>query len=190
MGRAKALGIAPEWMAVDRTSIGLGTYSHLAKYWGDCLGIAWNEKATERKILMEDKEGASAQCDGVMSEMWWAFRRWLDPICNAILINPIIPPQPINTQFTTRRFSSGKGKGIKVESKEVYKARNNVSPDEADSIIMLVHLVRQKGTIIPGLMEQSVPNKETGGDVDWRPALPVAYASIETEDSITPDGED
>jgi hypothetical protein len=164
IGRAKMLGITPEWTAVDKTSIGLGTYSHLNKVWGPVLGVAWNEKATEGKILSEDKEGADKQCDGVMSEMWWALRRWLDPRCSAILINPIIPTQPIHTQLTSRRFKNGKN-GIKVEAKEEYKARNSgKSPDEADAIVMLVHLVRKNSDVLPGLVEQSQAKRDQPDD--------------------------
>lgn len=188
MAKAKMMGIKPEWLAVDKTSIGLGTYSHLAQYWGDVFGISWNEKSTERKILMEDREGADKQCDGVMSEMWWAFRRWLDPVVNAILINPIIPTQPINTQLTSRRFSAGgKGKGIKVESKEVYKARNQVSPDETDSMIMLVHLVRKNSSVIPGTVEQQEAPK---GDNGIKYETVKNMKSIENDDSICLDGRD
>jgi hypothetical protein len=188
MHRARQLGIAPEWMGVDKTGIGFGTHSHLAKYWGDVVGIAWNEGATESKIMAEDKEGADKQCDGVMSEMWWAFRRWLDPTCCAVLINPIIPTQPLNTQLTSRRYSpGGRGKGIKVESKEVYKARNQHSPDEADAIIMLVHVVRQRGNVLPGLVEQQAPKKGES-DLEWQQASKMGFT--EADDSISVDGRD
>lgn len=188
MAKAKMQGIRPEWLALDKTSIGLGTYSHLAMYWGEVFGISWNEKSTERKILMEDQVGANEQCDGVMSEMWWAFRRWLDPSCNAILINPIIPPQPINTQFTSRRYSNGgKGKGIKVESKEIYKARNQVSPDEADSIIMLVHVVRKNSDVIPGLVEQQEAPK---GASQIQYETVKMMKSIDSDDSISLEGDE
>jgi hypothetical protein len=120
IGKCKMLGVKPEWLAVDKTGYGFGVHGHLVKVWGPAFGIAWNEKATERKILAEDTEGADKQCDGVMSEMWWALRKWLAPECCSVLINPIIPQQPIHTQLTSRRFKHG-SKGIKVESKEEYK---------------------------------------------------------------------
>lgn len=165
MGRCRMLRITPEWLSVDKTGMGLGVHSHLVKVWGAVLGIAWNEKSTERKILAEDVEGADKQADGVMSEMWWAFRRWLSPECRAIMINPIIPSNPIHTQLTSRRYKHGT-KGIKVEQKEDYMARNGGnSPDEADALVMLVHVVRKNSDIIPGLVEQqdskgSVNNKD------------------------------
>ena len=160
MARCKNLYIKPEWVAVDKTGYGFGTWSHLQKVFGPVCGISWNEKATERKILSEDQAGADKQADGVMSEMWWAFRRWLDPVCKAILINKIIPTSPIHTQLTSRRYKHGKN-GIKVEPKEEYVARNKHSPDEADSMIMLLHVVRVNSDVIPGLVEQQNPSKES-----------------------------
>lgn len=189
MGKCKMMKISPEWVAVDKTSIGLGTHSHLMKVWGDVHGIAWNELATEGKILSEDKEGADKQCDGIMSELWWAFRRWLDPRCTAILLNPIIPTQPLHTQLTHRRYGHGK-RGIKVEPKDAYKARNGRSPDEADALMMLVALVRKNSDVLPGLVEQSQPRREETMDqeIQFRPVSKIP--SIESDDSISLDGEE
>jgi hypothetical protein len=189
MGRAKMLHISPENVVVDKTSIGLGTYSHLQKVWGDVFGIAWNEKATPGKILSEDKEGADSQCEGVMSELWWAFRRWLDPRCCAIIINPIIPTQPIHTQLTNRRYRHGKN-GIKVESKDEYKSRNaGKSPDEADALMMLVGLVRKNSDVLPGLVEQSQKQSQHNDDGEETRFIPLKQMkNSEEEDSMTPDG--
>lgn len=184
MGRCKELGIKPEWVAVDKTGYGFGTWSHLIKVWGDVFGISWNEKATERKITAEDQEGADKQVDGVMSEMWWAFRRWLDPRMTAVLINPIIPTQPLHTQLTSRRYKHG-SRGIKVESKEEYKVRNQKSPDESDSIIQLVHLVRKNSDIIPGLVEAQVPRKDITSSSGMRWISVGKWENTEADDSIS-----
>lgn len=186
MGRCTMLGITPDHLALDKTSIGLGTWSHLKKVWGDILGISWNEKATGGKILAEDQSGASDQCDGVMSEMWWAFRQWLNPACRAILISQIIPQQPIHTQLTSRRFKNGK-KGIRVEPKEEYKARNNSSPDEADALVMLVHLVRQISDVLPGLVEQTKGQGQKGDpNIVFQKVSDME--NLDVDDSISLDG--
>lgn len=187
MGKCKMLRIPPNWVIIDKTSIGLGTYSHLKNVWGDVMGVSWNEKATEAKIMSEDNDGADKQCDGVMSEMWWAFRRWMDPNTRAILINPIVPAHPIHTQLTSRRYKTGK-RGIKVEPKEEYKARNaQVSPDEADALVMLVHAVRLRGDVLPGLVEEQGPGKQDGTDgIRFYPVK--AFTSVDTDDSLGMDG--
>lgn len=188
IGRARMLKISPEWLAIDQTGYGFGVAGHLKKVWGDIFGIGWAEKATGGKIVAEDVAGAEEQCSGVMSEMWWAFRRWLDPACNAVLINPIIPPQPINTQLTARRYRNGKAGKITVESKDEYKARNQHSPDEADSMIMLIHLVRRRSDVLPGLVEQQQASKPEAGGIAFHAAS--KFHSIESDDSISGDGVD
>lgn len=187
--RCSQLGVSPEHCGVDRTGIGQGTYDHLRGVWGDVLGISWNEKATETKILAEDTDTAYKQCDGIMSEMWWAFRRWIDPTVRAILINPIIPPQPLHTQMTSRQFSTGKN-GIKVESKESFKARNQKSPDEADSVIQLCHVVRSFADVLPGMVERSKATPERREE--WAPVFvtPAKQESTEEHDSICEDAEE
>lgn len=188
MGRCKMLRIDPDHVAVDKTGYGFGTWSHLCKVWGDVLGIAWNEKASELKILAEDQNGADKQCDGIMSEMWWAFRRWLDPSCRAVLINPIIQPQPLHTQLTSRRYRTG-AKGIKVEAKEEYKSRNQNSPDEADAVIMLLHLIRQTSDVIPGLVEHQ-NNRPEPGQTHIKLYSMKNYVNVEADDSISSDSTD
>jgi hypothetical protein len=186
MGKCNMLRITPENVVIDKTGIGFGTCSHLQKVWGNIFGVGWNEKATEGKILAEDKEGANSQCDGVMSEMWWAFKRWLDPTAKAVLINPIIAPQPIQTQLTTRRYKTGKN-GIKVEPKEEYKARNQASPDESDALVMMVHLIRRIGDVLPGLSEQSKSSDEKGS-IKFYSVKDMQ--SIDSDDSISLDGQE
>jgi hypothetical protein len=120
--------------------------------------------------------------------MWWAFRRWLDPSCRAILINPIIPPQPLHTQLTSRRYRTG-AKGIKVEAKEEYKSRNQNSPDEADAVIMLVHMIRQTSDVIPGLVEHQI-NRPESGQSNIKLYSMKSYVNVEADDSISIDGAD
>ncbi len=187
MGRCKMLGIQPHNLAIDKTGYGFGTWSHLNKVWGEIYGVAWNEAATGGKIVSEDQAGASEQVDGVMSEMWWAMRRWLDPRCSAFLINPIIPPQPIHTQLTSRRYKTGKN-GIKVEAKDEYKSRNQNSPDEADAMVMLIHLVRHVSDVLPGLVEESKPTNQEKSDFKFESIKNMV--SMETHDSIMADGEE
>ena len=189
MGRCKMLHIKPENCALDKTGIGFGTNSHLQKVWGDVFGIAWNEKATERKILAEDQDGADHQADGVMSEMWWALRRWIDPTCRAVLINPIVPTNPIHIELTSRRYKTGKN-GIKVEAKEEYKARNQNSPDTADAIVMLVHLVRRVSEVLPGLVEQSQPSKDISGTSSIKFQSVKDMVDTEEQDAMGSEGED
>lgn len=189
MGRCKMLNIKPENCAIDSTGIGFGTGSHLKQAWGSVYCISWNEKSTEAKILAEDSQGADKQADGVMSEMWWALRRWIDPTCRAVLINPIVPPNPIHTQLTSRRYKTTKN-GIKVESKEEYKSRNQHSPDTADAIVMLVHLVRHVSDVLPGLVEQTQASKDVRGTSSIKFQSIKDNINMDEPDSISDDGQE
>jgi len=188
MGRCSRLGISPENVGVDRTGIGQGTYDHLRASWGDVIGIMWSEGASEMKILAEDTDPASKQCEGISSEMWWTFRRWIDPTVRAILINPIIHPQPLHTQMTSRQYDTGK-KGIRVESKEKYKARNQKSPDEADSVIQLTYVVRKITTVLPGMVERPKSVQERAMP-DIVIQTPSKQESTEEDDAVGTEGDE
>lgn len=183
MGRCNMLNISPEWCAVDMTGSGFGTYSHLKKYWGEVVGINWSNAATDGKVLAEDAEPASSRYSGISSEMWFAFREWLNPSVGALVINPIVPSSPLNQELSQRRFRYSKNGTFKVESKDEYKARNQKSPDTADSVIMTVQLVRQKSPVLPGIVQQydGSTNDELGDD--------VRLTCADEEDSICTDSQ-
>lgn len=155
MGRCKIMEILPENVAMDKTGNALGTFSHASKYWGNVLGIGWGEGATEGIVVAGDKAKACDLYEGIPSEMWFTFKRWLDPVVCAVLVNPLVPTSPVNTQLTSRRFRYVKNQRMRIESKDEYKARNGgISPDEADVFVMLTFLARARGGVIPGIMEQ------------------------------------
>jgi hypothetical protein len=154
-GKCNDLGVSAENVAIDSTGAGLGTASHLKMYWGDVLAVNWGEGATDGKILAEDVRSAKEQYDGLISEMWFSARRWMDPTVNVLLINPIVPSHPLNTQLTTRRYKWAKEGKQRVEKKDEWKARHQgLSPDEADSFVMGPLLVRLRKPVLPGLVEQ------------------------------------
>lgn len=154
MSRCKELGVKPDRVAVDSTGMGAGTYSHLARYFGDVLGIRWGEKSTGMKILAEDKEGSDKICDNNVTEMWWTLRRWMDPTVGAIIINPGVQQNPLTTELTYRRYWNLSRGRIRVESKEEYKARQKLSPDSADVCVMAPMLVRVRLGEYPGITDQ------------------------------------
>lgn len=181
-GRCKMLGISPDWVVVDKSGNGLGTFSHLTKYWGNVMGINWGDGATDLMVLAEDQEPASTRFQGISSEMWFAFREWLNPTVGGIVINPMVPTSPLNVQLSSRRFRYSKNGTMKVESKDEYKSRNQRSCDEADSVIQCVQLVRTRGNVLVGMVEQ-VDKRQVGDDVEA-----VNLQTIDEDDSISIDG--
>jgi hypothetical protein len=153
------LKVRPEWFIMDKTGNGLGLYDALRMQFGPVFGQQWSEAATDRKILEEDSMTAEERYMGVYSEMPFAFAIWLQ--YGYVKFAPLINPTQIVDQAIGRRYFYGGARAlIKVESKREYKLRTNgISPDEYDSAIMLVHLIRmrvqQNAKMLPSDMPQS-----------------------------------
>jgi hypothetical protein len=136
-----------------------GVWSHAKSFWGDVLGVDNGSAASEEKVLADDNMTAYDVYALKATELWFALKRWLDPVVCAVLINQPVPTHPLFTQLTTRRYHNVKGGRVQVEAKDIYRARNaGHSPDEADVLTLLVEWCRQRGKVLPGIIEK--PNEE------------------------------
>jgi hypothetical protein len=135
------LGVRPEWFIMDRTGNAHGLHDTLLMNFGAIMGVQWSEAATDKKILQEDSQTAEERYDGVVSEMAFAFTKWLE--FGYIKIAPMMNATKLIAQATGRKyFYSGRGLQ-RVQSKEDFKVdTGGQSPDEYDSTIMLPHLIR------------------------------------------------
>ena len=177
MGRAKQLEIPPENVAMDKGGNASGVWSHATKFWGDVLGVDSGERASEERVLADDQMVAYDIYQLKVTELWFAMKRWLDPVVGALFISPHVSMTPLFHQLTSRRYRNVKGGKVQVEPKHEYRARNQgVSPDEADIFNLLVEWARRRGGVLPGVMEA---NKKDGGEPD----KPV---SIESAEDIEP----
>jgi intein/homing endonuclease len=140
----KKLHVRPEWFATDATGMGHGLADYLLRRFGDVLAIQWGEGATEHKILEEDTELAIDRYDGLISEMWFAFARWLE--FGYVKISPMVQTRELFHELSTRLYRQVSKTKSRANSKQEYKSVNSGrSPDHADSAIMVVHLVRMRG---------------------------------------------
>ena len=186
MGKCKMLGIEPEWLSMDATGNALATYSYVTKFWGKVLGISWNEGATDTKMLTDDLDMCSNRFEGIPSEMWFALKNLLDPVVNVVLLSPTINAPTLYGELTGRRYRVSKGNRLKVEGKDDFKARNGgKSPDMADCVIMLVHLVRMRSGIVPGLIAERGATMQNG-----RGFVRPNAESLDTEETIELGGDD
>lgn len=161
MGRCKGMGIVPYNVVLDKGGAGAGVWSHLKNMWGDVLGVENGVKASEERVLSDDNMTAYDSYMLKATELWFAFKRWLDPVVCAILINPIVPTNPLFTQLTTRRYYNVKGGKVQVEAKDIWRARNSgQSPDEGDTVQLFPEWCRQRGKVLPGIMETKNKNQE------------------------------
>lgn len=130
MGRCKSMGIPPENLVMDSGGNAAGVWSHAKTFWGDVLGVSSGTAASDERVLSDDQMGAYDQFQLKATELWFAFKKWLDPVVCAMLIQPTVPTSPLFTELTTRRYYNVKGGKVQVEAKDIYRARNHgASPD-------------------------------------------------------------
>ena len=149
----KSLGVQPQYLGVDSTGNGLSIYHHLRSAFGNVLPLQWAEVATEKKILNEDIKTPIEAYDRLISEMYFATATWMEQ--GILWISHEIEESPLFDQLVNRRYNGRGTKGRqRVESKEDYKKRNTLSPDEADSLVMLQQVVRERQDVIPGMLSE------------------------------------
>jgi hypothetical protein len=115
--------------------------------------VNYSESASETKILVEDHANADQLYDRIQTELLFALRKFIEfGYCKGSLGLEMGELQP---QATGRRFRTV-GKKAKVERKEDYQARNNSkSPDELDSLTLLVHCVRKAAGLVPAMSPEN-----------------------------------
>lgn len=139
----RRLHVKPEWFCMDRTGNGAGLCDTLYENFGEILGIQWGEGATEVSILEEDTEKAEDLYANLVTEMLFAFGRWLE--FGYIAISPGFDASRLITQAAARKYKRISKTLVQAESKKEYKKRLSAeSPDECDSAIQIVHLVRMR----------------------------------------------
>lgn len=145
-----SLGLDPGHLLLDRTGNGAGVHDLLRAIWAaEIMGVNYSESPTHRKILAEDTQYCDELFERVYSELWFAMRRWRET--GAMMLAPAVPTDKLFDQLTTRNYVSGKRN--KVEPKRDYKARSQgKSPNEADAVSLLLHVVRLTTHHRPGLM--------------------------------------
>jgi hypothetical protein len=143
-------GVDPDWLSVDRTGNGTGVNDLLHSRWShEVMGVGWGEAATDTKIMDESQDLASEICDGVHTEMYWAFRQWLE--FGFIYFGPNLDVRELFWQFSNRKVNSiGKGKTgkarVRLQSKKEFKRVYGRSPDDADAVVMALHRIRLNGS--------------------------------------------
>lgn len=134
--------VTGENLVVDRTGNGAGVHDLLVGTPGfhATKGVNGSSSPTERKILQEDQKLPCDEYAYLVSELWFALRKFIE--FGFVKLSPDIPQDPIIAELTGRRFLLAAGAKTKVESKADYKSRGNKSPDRADGLTMLVHGMR------------------------------------------------
>lgn len=91
----------------------------------------------------------------MQTELWFALRNWGE--FGYFLLEPAMDLSKLTQQLTQRRFRTSGGHS-KVESKKDYMSRGFASPDEADSLTLLVHAARKGSGLILSMRGEHLPD--------------------------------
>ena len=157
MDFCKNMKISPNWLCVDRTGNGAGISDALCSLFGsEVLGVNYSWAASETHILGEDSQKANELYSGVVTELIFGLARFLE--FEYLKISPSFSNEDLVRQAIARRYKQA-GQGlVRVESKGdfVKRTRQN-SPDQLDSLSLLVYLLRQREGLVATMTE---PKKE------------------------------
>ena len=163
-------GVRPEMFSCDRTGHGAGTADMIRNEWSTTIhDVNYSEGASEEKLMLEDTKTCKEQYERMFSELWFATRKWGE--FNYLLISPSLDMSKLTQQLTQRRFRSASGK-TKVESKRDFMSRGYSSPNEADSLTLLVHAARKGSGLVLSMRGDSVEMPGGNIDDDWPSQYP------------------
>lgn len=155
-------GVRPEYYACDRTGHGAGVADLIRHEWSTLIhDINYTSGASETKIMQEDSKTCKEEYERVFTELWFALRLWGE--FGLVLLHPSMDMGKLTQQLTQRRFYTKSGRKV-VESKKDYKARGFESPNEADSLTLLVHAARLGSGVIPSMRGAAAESKD---EDDW-----------------------
>ena len=154
----KQMRIGPGWLCVDRTGNGSGIHDALCSLFGkETLGVNYSWAASETHVLGDDSQRANELYSGVVTELIFGLAKYLE--FEFLKISPSFKIEELVRQATSRRYKQ-MGQGlVRVESKGdfVKRTRQN-SPDQLDSLSLLVFLMRQRGGAVATMTEQKAEN--------------------------------
>jgi len=170
-------GTRPEWYACDRTGHGAGVADLIRYEWSTIIhDVNYSESASEEKLMTEDSKTCKEAYDRMATELWFAMRMWFE--FGYLLIHPSMDIAKLSAQLANRRFRSIAGRS-KTESKKDFESRGFTSPNDADSLSLLVHAARKGSGQILSMREG---NAQIAGNVDssWYDAMYAGGARIDS----------
>jgi hypothetical protein len=162
----KTAGIRPHFFCVDHTGHGRGVADLLKNEWSSAIhAVNYSDGPSLTKLMQEDSETCAERYDRLCAELWFAMRSFME--FGLVLLNPSMDLSVLTPQLTTRNFRpAGQGRKDKVESKRDFMTRTGQSsPNEADSVSLLIHAARKGSGFIPSMRgedSESSDNEDEG----------------------------
>jgi hypothetical protein len=169
-------GTRPEYYGCDRTGHGAGVADLIKYEWSTIIhDVNYSESATEEKLMTEDSKTCKETYDRMATELWFAMRMWFE--FGYLLIHPSMDMAKLSAQLANRRFRVLAGRS-KTESKKDFESRGFTSPNDADSLSLLVHAARKGSGVILSMRNNDA---QIAGNVDssWYEAMYAGGARID-----------
>jgi hypothetical protein len=169
-------GTRPEYYACDRTGHGAGVADLIRYEWSSIIhDVNYSESASLEKLMVEDSKICKETYDRMATELWFAMRMWFE--FGYLLIHPSMDMAKLAAQLANRRFRVLGGRS-KTESKKDFESRGFTSPNDADSLSLLVHAARKGSGQILSMRDS---NAQSAGNVDssWYEAMYAGGARID-----------
>jgi len=146
MDMNRKAGVRPEFFSCDRTGHGAGVADLIRYEWSTTIhDVNYSESAGDEKLMAEDTKSCKELYERMYSVLWFATRQWGE--FGYFLINPRMDLSKVTQQLTNRRFKTTGGRA-KVESKKDFESRGFTSPNDADSLTLLVHAARKGSQLV------------------------------------------
>lgn len=137
----KARGVKPECFALDITGRGAAIRSIMVEEWSPLVvGVEFGGAPSSTPVSADDGTLCKDAYDRRVTELWYNARE--------LLLASQLKGLDVETvrQFCSRTYGyKGQGRKKCVEPKEECKLRLGRSPDDADTVAILVELARQRG---------------------------------------------
>ncbi len=154
----KRSGVKPQYFCCDATGHGKGVGDLMKHEWSPLIhSINYSGGATKQKLMLEDSRTCEEDYDRLTAELWYALRAYGE--FGYLLLSPNLDMSNLTQQVTQRRMRTA-GKKCGVETKKDYMSRGFGSPDEADSMTLLVHAARMGSGIIVSQLGGSSDDEE------------------------------
>lgn len=161
----KKAGVRPEYFSCDRTGHGAGIADLIKFEWGQQIhDVNYSSGPSKTKILLEDTKTCWEEYERMNTELWFAFRKFAE--FTYLLLSPVLDLSKLGPQLTNRKVRISAGR-TRVEAKKDYLDRGYESPDEADSLTLLVHAARMGSNIVPSMKRETRIDAGGGGEDDW-----------------------
>lgn len=176
---ARGASVRPEWLGIDRTGNGAGVHDMIRSNFGDQVhGINGSTSSTEMRILSEDMKLPCDEYNLLYTELWFALKKWLEVGVLKFAFN--VPSDPMFSELMGRRYLQPTGNPrVRVEPKAAYKSRGSKSPDRADALTMLLHVVRLQTSITQSFRVGSATEASSGRRMRQRIDITSTFETLD-----------